>query len=100
MLLRTYRFRVPKKNERRMVAFMKREALPVLRRMPAIRAAFFLRSLEKKQEYMWVTLWTSEAARRRTAALPAWKALGQAEHKGGFFSGAPEARHFQVLLRC
>ncbi len=100
MILRTYTFRVPKKNERKMVAFMKREALPVVRRMPAIRSAYFLRALKKKQQYMWVTLWTSEPARRRTAAHPAWKALGQAEHKGGFFAGTPQARHFQVLLRA
>ena len=98
MQVRVFRFRVPKKNERKMRAFMRGKPLRLLRRVPGCRAAYFLRGT-RKQEYLWITVWTSDAARRRAMARKDWKALVREEERGGFFAGRHEASHYQVLLK-
>lgn len=97
MLVRMFRFRAPEKKERGMVRFMRREALRLLRRIPACRAAYFLRG-DKKREYVWITIWVSDAARRRAMARKDWKEVVAREEKAGFFAGRPQAGHYKVVL--
>ncbi|MFQ5853619.1 MAG: hypothetical protein ACE5JU_23925 [Candidatus Binatia bacterium] len=112
MILQTIRFRVPKKRERAMVAFMRQEARRLLRRVPACRAAYFLgtastslgagparKGPKRAGEYMWVTLWTSEAARKRAMRRKDWREVARQEEEAGFFAGKPQARHYKVLLK-
>lgn len=98
MMLRTFTFRVPKKSARKMVAFMRREARRLLQRIPACRAAYFVRNQARKNEYMWVTLWTSDAARERAMRRKDWKNVATREEKAGFFSGGPRHVHYDVVL--
>lgn len=102
MLVRMFRFRVPKnpnagKKEREMVRFMRRKALRLLRWIPACRAAYFLRA-DKRREYIWITVWTSDTARRRAMARKDWKEIVAQEEKAGFL-GRHDAKHYQVVLR-
>jgi hypothetical protein len=98
MLLRTFAFRVPKKKERAMAAFMRTRAMRLLRRLPACRAAYFLRNARRRGDYVWVTLWTSDAARARTMQREDWKKLVK-EESARFFSGKPKITHYQVLAK-
>ncbi|MFQ5927460.1 MAG: antibiotic biosynthesis monooxygenase family protein [Terriglobia bacterium] len=98
MMLRTFTFRVPKKRERAMRAFMKREARRLLRRVPGCRAAYFLRNQARRNEYTWVTVWTSDAARERAMQRRDWKALVKREEQAGFFAGRPRRVHYDVVL--
>lgn len=98
MILRAFTFRVAKKKERALVGFMRREALALLKRIPGCRAAYFTRSLERKGEYLWVTLWRSDGARRAAQRRKDWQAVVEKE-ESLFFAGRPQARHNQVLLR-
>lgn len=99
MILRTYTFRVPKKNERKMLAFMRREARQLLRRVSACRAAYFLRGHGKKREYIWITVWTSDRARKAAMRRKDWQAVSRREEELGFFAGQPKSDHFEVLVR-
>lgn len=97
MTLRRFVFRVPRKRERAMVAFMRREALRLLRRIPACRAAYLLRGPNRKREYTWVTLWTSEAALQRALRRKDWQDVLRREEEAGFFAGRPRTRHYTVV---
>jgi hypothetical protein len=97
MLVRMFQFRVPKRKERAMRAFMRREASRMLRRIPSCRAAYFLKG-EKRGEYIWITVWTSDAARRRAMARKDWKDIVRREEKAGFL-GRHAAKHFTVVLK-
>lgn len=98
MTLRTFVFRVQKKKQRTLVKFMRRGALRLLRRIPACRAAYFMRSPERKGQYIWMTVWTSEAGRQAAMKRTDWKEIVQ-EEESQFFGGRPQARHYRVLLR-
>lgn len=108
MILRTFTFRVAKKKERTLVKFMRRPSsrearlgikspLQLLNSIPGCRAAYFTRSTERKGEYLWVTLWTSDAARRAAQRRKDWQAVVEKEETQ-FFAGRPQARHYRVLL--
>lgn len=109
MILRAFTFRVHKREERRLVGFMRRPSsrlarlgikspLELLKSIPGCRAAYFTRSVERKGEYLWVTLWTSDAARRAAMRRRDWQEVVRQE-KSQFFAGRPQARHYQVLLK-
>ncbi|MBI4466043.1 MAG: antibiotic biosynthesis monooxygenase [Acidobacteria bacterium] len=98
MVLRMFTFRANKGKERGLVGFMRRRALRLLRRIPACRAAYFLRNPERKGEYVWVTLWASEAGLRAARKRKDWKEIVR-EEESQFFAGKPQARHYQVLLK-
>ena len=113
MVLRTFTFRVPKKKEGAMLGFMRRpstspfdlaqgelgvkEALALLKRIPACRTAYFLRPEGGKGEYTWVTLWTSKAARERMMRRKEWQNFLKKETR--LFAGNPRIRHYDVLLK-
>ena len=98
MILRIFRFRVRKKKQRAVLEFMRREPLRLLRRTPGLRAAYFSCAQGQRREYLWVTLWTSEAARKRATQRKDWRELDRWE-EAEFFAGKPEISHYQVLLR-
>jgi heme-degrading monooxygenase HmoA len=98
MVVRILRFRVPKRNERKMLAFMRRDPQHLLHRVRGLRGAYFLREQGRKNEYAWITVWASDAACRRAVRSRAWQDLLQREKASGFFAGKPDARHYEVLL--
>lgn len=98
MTLRTFVFRAKKNKQRSVVRFMRRRALPLLRRIPACRAAFFTRNPKRQGEYLWVTVWTSDAAVRAAQQRRDWKQVVR-EEEGEYFTGRPQARHYAVLLK-
>ncbi len=98
MLLRTLTFQVPKQKDRAMRAFMRREALALVRRIPTCRAAYFVRNQARKNEYMWVTVWPSAAALERARRRKDWKDVTGYEEKAGFFLSRPRHVHYDVLL--
>lgn len=81
-----------------MRAFMKREARRLLRRVPGCRAAYFLRNQARRNEYVWVTLWASDAARERAMQRKDWKDVARREEKGGFFGRRPRRVHYDVVF--
>ena len=99
MVVRVLRFRVPKKNIRKMLAFMRRDPRHVLHHAPGLRGAYFLREQGKRNEYAWITIWASDAACRRAVRGRAWQDLLRREKASGFFTGKPDARHYDVVLR-
>ena len=98
MVVRILRFRVPKKNVWKMLAFMRREPRGLLRRSAGLRAAYFLREQGRKGQYAWITVWASDAACRRAVRSRAWQEILRREKASGFFAGKPDARHYEVLL--
>lgn len=98
MVVRILRFRVPKRNERKMLAFMRRDAVHLLHHVHGLRGAYFLREQGRRQSYAWITVWASDAARRRAVSGPAWQETLRREKRAGFFAGKPDARHYNVLL--
>lgn len=99
MVVRLLRFRVPKKNKREMLVFMRRDPQHVLHHSAGLQAAFFLREQGKKNEYAWITVWTSNTACRRAVRGYAWQDLLRREKASGFFAAKPDARHYDVLLK-
>lgn len=97
MLVRMFGFRVKKGRERAMVGFMRRQAMGLLKRIGGCRQAYFLRQHEKKDEYVWVTVWTSEAARKKAMARQDWQAL-VAEETARFFAGKPRVAHYEIVV--
>lgn len=103
MILRTFVFRVKRKKRRAVVGFMRREALKLLRRIPACRAAYFVQSPKPKgpnraREYMWVTLWPNQRAVRVAQKRKDWRRVVRVE-EGEYFAGKPKASHYEVLLK-
>jgi len=98
MLLRTLTFLVPKPKDRAMRAFMRWEALPLVRRIPACRAAYFVRNQARKNEYMWVTVWPSAAALARAMRRQDWQDVTAREVRAGFFARRPRHVHYDVVL--
>jgi heme-degrading monooxygenase HmoA len=98
MILRTFVFEAKAAKRRTVAAFMRRRALPLLKRIPACRAAFFTRNPVRRGEYMWVTVWSSPAALRRAQRRPDWKEVVRIE-EGDYFAGRPRHRHFEVLFK-
>ena len=98
MILRTFVFE-GKAGKRRTVAdYMRRRALRLLKRIPACRAAFFVRDPARRGEYMWVTVWSSPTALRAAQRRKDWKEIVR-EEEGEYFAGRPRHRHYQVLLK-
>ena len=98
MLVRMFGFRVRKGRERATESFMLRKAMGVLKRIGGCRQAYFLRSREKKGEYMWVTVWASEAALKKAMGRKDWQALVK-EETAEFFVGKAKVRHYGVAAR-
>ncbi len=98
MILRTFVFQASQSKRRTVAAFMRRRALRLLKRIPACRAAFFTRNPGRRGEYMWVTVWTSNASLRAAQRRPAWKEVVRLE-EGDYFAGRPRHRHFEVLFK-
>lgn len=98
MTLRVFVFQAQKKRQRGLVRFMRRRALTLLRRIPACRAAYFTRNPERRGEYMWVTVWTSNAGVRAAQRRRDWKQVVR-EEETQFFARKPRAQHYQVLLK-
>lgn len=112
MILRVFVFRAKKSREHQVVAFMQREALNLLRQIPACRAAFLCtkpgpahrraasrgKGPQRAREYMWVTVWTSELALQSAQKRKDWQRVVAIE-EGEYFAGRPRAEHFDVLLR-
>src|SRR3990172_9487505 len=98
MILRTFVFQASQSKRRTVTSFMRRRALRLLKRIPACRAAFFTRNPGRRGEYMWVTVWTSPAGRRRPLRRPDWKEVVRIE-EGDYFAGRPRHRHYLVLFR-
>lgn len=99
MVVRILRFRVPKKNLKKMLAFMRRDPRHLLHHSPGLRGAFFLREQGRKNEFAWITVWASDAACRRAVRGRAWQELLRREKASGFFAGKPDARHYAVVLK-
>jgi heme-degrading monooxygenase HmoA len=99
MVVRLLRFRVPKRNEQKMLTFMRRDPSHVLRRVAGLRGAYFLREQGRKNEYAWITLWASNAACRRAVRSRAWQGLLRRERASGFFASKPDVRHYEVVLQ-
>jgi len=99
MVVRVLRFRVPKKNIRKMLAFMRRDPRHVLHHAPGLRGAYFLREQGKRNDYAWITVWASDAACRRAVRSRGWQELLRREKASGFFAGKPDARHYEVVLK-
>ncbi|MGH9789054.1 MAG: antibiotic biosynthesis monooxygenase family protein [Candidatus Acidiferrales bacterium] len=95
MLVRMFQFRVKKGRERAMQVFMRRKALAFLKKVPGCLCAYFARA-DRGGEYMWLTVWTSAAARKRATERRDWQAL-VAEETKRFFAGKPKVQHYQVL---
>ena len=95
MLVRMFQFRVKKGRDRALRVFMRRKALRLLKKVPGCLCAYFARG-GKKGEYVWVTVWTSEAAPERAMARRDWQAL-VAEETKRFFAGKPRVQHYEVL---
>ena len=95
MLVRVFQFRVKKGQDRAMRAFMRRKALGLLKKVPGCMCAYFVRG-EAKGEYMWVTVWKSDAARKRAVSRPDWIRLVWEETER-FFAGKPKVQHYEVL---
>ena len=95
MLVRVFQFRVKKGQDRAMRAFMRRKALGLLKKVPGCMCAYFVRG-ERKGEYVWVTVWTSDAARKRAVSRPDWIRLVWEETER-FFVGKPKVQHYEVL---
>ena len=98
MVVRILKFRVPKRSERKMLGFMRRDAVHLLQHARGLRGAYFLREQGKRQSYAWITVWASGAACRRAVASAAWQQTLQRERAYGFFAGKPDARHYDLLL--
>src|SRR3989338_7208725 len=106
MILRTFVFQASQSKRRTVAGFMRRRALRLLKRIPACRAAYFVRnpstslraSPGRRGEYMWVTVWSSPAALRAAQRRPDWKEVVRLE-EGDYFAGRPHHRHYQVLFR-
>ena len=98
MVVRVLRFRVPKKNVRKMLAFMRRDPRHLLLHARGLRGAYFMREQDRKDEYAWITVWGSDAACRRAVRGRAWQDLLRREKAAGFFAGKPDARHYEELL--
>ena len=81
MLVRVFQFRVKKGRERATESFMLRKPMGLLRQLAGCRHAYFLRNREKKGEYMWVTVWTNDAARKRAMSRTDWQALVKEEDR-------------------
>ncbi|MGH9803555.1 MAG: antibiotic biosynthesis monooxygenase family protein [Candidatus Acidiferrales bacterium] len=99
MVVRMLKFRVPKKNVKKMLAFMRRDPRHLLHRSRGLRGAYFLREQGSKNGYAWITVWASNAACRRAVRSPGWQDLLRREKASGFFAGKPDARHYDVLLK-
>jgi len=95
MLVRMFQFRVKKGRERALRVFMRRKALKLLKKVPGCLCAYFARG-ETKGEYVWMTVWTSGAARKRATGRRDWQAL-VAEETKRFFAGKPKVQHYDVL---
>ncbi len=95
MLVRTFHFRVKKGQERAMRLFMRRKALKLLKKVPGCLCAYFARG-DRTGEYLWLTVWTSAAARKRATERSDWRALAAEETKR-FFAGKPRIQHYEVL---
>ena len=95
MLVRMFQFRVKKRTEAAMRISMRRKGLGLLKKAPGCLCAYFARG-ERKGEYVWVTVWTSESALKRAMAQRDWQAL-VAEEMERFFAGKPRVQHYHVL---
>ena len=98
MILRTFVFEAKASKRRTVTGFMRRRALRLLKRIPACRAAFFTRNPARRGEYMWVTIWTSNAGLLAAQRRPDWKEIVRIE-EGDYFAGRPRHRHFEVLFK-
>ena len=78
-----------------MRAFMRQKALKLLKKVPGCLCAYFARG-DRKGEYLWLTVWTSAAARKRATERSGWRAL-VAEETKRFFAGKPRIQHYDVL---
>ena len=98
MILRMFVFEAEASKRRTVARFMRRRALRLLKRIPACRAAYFLREPGRKGEYTGVTVWSSPAGLRAAQRRPDWKEVVRVE-EGEYFAGRPRHRHFQVLFK-
>ncbi|MCI0403160.1 MAG: antibiotic biosynthesis monooxygenase [Acidobacteria bacterium] len=96
MLVRMFQFRVKKGRGRAVQTFMRGRPLGWLKRVPGCLCAYFTRG-KRKDEYVWVTVWTSEGAVKKAMARRDLQAL-VAEETERFFAGKPEVTHYQVLV--
>jgi len=82
-----------------MLTFMKREGWDLLGRIPHLRGAYLLHNQNRKNEYIWVTIWTSKSGLNRAIKSKAWKRLYVQEVASGtIFTGGYRRAHYDALL--
>jgi len=100
MIVRVFTFRVSAKNQGKLLRFMKQgRGWAVLSRIPHLRGAYLLHHQNRKNEYLWITMWSSNAGLKRAMESKAWRRLYVSEVDSGvIFEGGYRRDHFDALL--
>jgi hypothetical protein len=100
MIVRVFTFQVAKKNQATLLKFMKQDGgWAMLGRIPHLRKACLLHNRNRKNEYVWITMWSSNAGLKRAIKSKAWQRLYAHEVESGvIFGGGYRRAHFDALL--
>lgn len=100
MIARMFTFRVAQKNHSKLLKFMKQGGgWSMLGRIPHLRRAYLLHNQDRKNEYVWVTMWDSKAGLKRALKSNEWNQLHVHEvNSGVIFGGGYRRAHFDALL--
>jgi hypothetical protein len=99
MIVRIFTFQVAKKNQPKLIKFMQHDGgWGLLECIPHLRGAYLLNNRTHKNEFLWITIWTSQAGLNRAIKSNAWKRLYVREVESGvIFGGTYHREHFDVL---
>jgi hypothetical protein len=100
MIVRMFTFQVTKNNRSKLMRFMQQgQGWALLRRIPHLRGAYLLRNQKRKNEYVWITMWSSPSGLKHAIKSTAWKRLYAREVDSGvIFGGGYRRAHFEALL--
>lgn len=100
MVVRMFTFHVTRNNRSKLMRFMQQEGgWAMLGRIPHLRGAHLLRNQNRKNEYVWVTMWSSHPGLKRAIKSKAWQRLYAHEVESGVIFGKGYRRvHFDALL--
>jgi hypothetical protein len=101
MIVRIFTFSVVRKNQAKLLRFMKQEgAWDLLRRIPYLRGAYLLRNRDRRTQYSWITIWSTSTGLRKAKKSLVWKRLYVREVRSGVvFSEHYTRTHYDLLLQ-
>jgi len=71
----------------------------MLGRIPHLRKAYLLHNRNRRNEYLWITMWSSDAGLKCAIKSTAWQRLYAHEVASGvIFGGGYRRAHFDALL--